>query len=123
MNYTIGGRASGLEREFAARVTDAFMHLIKSGASEARWESKDVTELWDYASENLSSDAQELEIDWDVLIQLASDILSEIGAHTDFGSQLEGYGEETEYTLIYDDAPANVVDRSIERLDQLLKPI
>ncbi len=123
LNLTIGGRAFGLEREFAIRVSKAFTPLLRNLDKEVQWSSEDIAELWVCASSNWSSDSDEPEIDWDVLMRVASELLSEAGTHTDFGSQLEGDGVETEYTLVYDENPLDVIERSIMRLDQLLKPV
>lgn len=130
LNYDVGGRLHGLDREFVHRIKKAFLPLLRGleAGPEAQdepagpeWASEEIKELWQWAAGNWSPGDQEVEIDEDVLFRLTSELLQEAAEHTDFASQLEGFGTETEYTLIYDDDPQGVLDRTIEALDSALK--
>jgi hypothetical protein len=130
LNYDVGGRLHGLDREFVYRIKKAFLPLLQGleGDPEAQgelaepeWASEEIEELWQWAAGNWSPGDQDVEIDEDVLFRLISEILQEAAEHSDFASQLEGFGAETEYTLIYDDDPQGVLDHAIESLDSALK--
>lgn len=122
LNHDVGGRFHGLEQEFIYRVKKAFLPYLKDDGKDPDWESEEILELWEWAASNWSQGDNEIEIDEMVLFRLMSQILQDAAEHTDFGSQLEGMGIETEYTLIYDDDPERVLCRSVEALDLLLRP-
>jgi hypothetical protein len=122
LNYNVGGRLNGLDQEFIFRIKKAFLPYLKGGGKNPVWGCEEISELWEWAHDNWSDDDGEIEIDSDVLFRLISVVLQEAAEHADFGSQLEGFGTETEYTLIFDDQPDRVLTRSMESLDSLLKP-
>ena len=122
LNYDVGGRLNGLEQEFIYRIKKAFLPYLKEGGKDPEWKSESVSELWNWAKSNWSQGDDEIEIDEIVLFRLISDLLQDAAKHSDFGSQLEGWGIETEYTLVYDDDPESVLYHTIEALDLLLTP-
>ena len=119
-NYSLGGRASGLDREFSHRIQSSFLPRLSEGETGLQWDSEEVTELWEWASSNWSEGDVEVEIDEDVLFRLLSAALEKFASHVDYGSILEGFGVETEYTFIYDDDPVRVVDETVQYLDRIL---
>jgi hypothetical protein len=122
LNYSLDGRASGLDREFSHRIRAAFLRLLGEGKTELEWESEEITELWEWAEGNWSDGDEEVAIDEDVLFRLLIEALEMFASHVDSGSLLEGFGVETEYTFIYDDDPVRVIDEAIQYLDRILIP-
>ena len=122
LNYSLGGRASGLDQEFSHRIQAVFLRLLNEGKTELVWKSEELTELWEWAEGNWSDGDEQVEIDEIVLLRLLDEVLTKFGSHSDYGSILEGFGVETEYTFIYDDDPVRVVDEAIQYLDRILIP-
>lgn len=122
LNYNVGGRLDGLDQEFACRVKQAFLPLLIEGAAETVWGSEEISELWDWAKDNWEPGDEEVEIDHDVLFRLITALLQDAARHSDTASQLEGFGVETEYTLVYDDCPSRVIESAIGALEPLLRP-
>ena len=122
LNYDLRGRAAGLDKEFSHRIRSSFLPYLREKKSGLKWDSAEVTELWDWARSNWSAGIEEVEIDEIVLFRLLTETLEEFAAHSDYGSVLEGKGVETEYTCIYDDEPVRVVDEAIQHLDRILNP-
>lgn len=122
LNYSLGGRFEGLDQEFVYRIQKAFLPYLKEGHSGPDWKSEEISELWDWAQSNWSAGDEEIAMDEVVLFRLMSELLTEAAEHADFGSELEGYGHETEYCIIYDDNPERVLGRTIRSLDKLLTP-
>jgi hypothetical protein len=120
LNCDVGGRFQGLEQEFIYRINRAFLPYLKDDGQAPEWKSEEISELWDWAESNWSQGDDEIEIDEIVLFRLISEILQHAAKHADFGSQLEGMGIETEYTLIYDDNPDKVLHRALQALEKLL---
>jgi hypothetical protein len=122
LNYNVGGRFEGLDEEFIHRIKKTFLPYLEGGSNNPSWRSQEISELWDWAESNWSSNDDEIEIDEIVLFRLIPDVLQAAAEHSDIGSQLEGMGIETEYTLIYDDDSDRVLNRAMEALDTLLIP-
>jgi hypothetical protein len=122
LNYDVGGRLHGLDQEFSYRIEQAFLPHLEANIEEPNWKSENISELWRWAESNWSKNDDEIEIDEIVLFRLISELLQDAAELADFGSQLEGFGVETEYTLIYDDDPDRVLNRTVEALDALLIP-
>lgn len=121
MNYDVGGRFHGLEKEFAYRINKAFLPLLKEGVGDPNWKSEEISELWQLARDNWTTGDEESDVDSDVLFRLISEVLQEVAEHSEIASQEEGFGAETEYTLVYDDDSQGVLERAIEALDLLLE--
>jgi hypothetical protein len=121
LNLDVGGRLHGLDREFVYRIKKAFLPFLQEGVVDPEWEAADVAELWQGVASNWRPQNQDIEIDEDVLFRLITELLMGAAEHSDIASQLEGFGTETEYTLIYDDDPLGVLDRTLESLDSMLK--
>jgi|GEM_PF-5982382 len=122
LNFDVGGRLQGLDQEFIYRITKAFLPHLIEGARKPSWGDEEISELWQGAKSNWSPGDDEIAIDEIVLFRLISTILENAAEHSDYGSQLEGFGTETEYTLVYDTDPTGVLNRSIEALDRILTP-
>jgi len=122
LNYSLGGRASGLDREFTHRIQDVFLRLLSGHKTQLAWKSEEITELWEWAEDNWSDEDEQVEIDEIVLFRLLSGVLEKLGSHVDYGGILEGFGVETQYTFIYDDDPVRVIDEAVQYLDQILNP-
>jgi hypothetical protein len=122
LNYSLDGRASGLDEEFSHRIRVVFLRLLSEGKTELAWKSDEMSELWEWAEDNWSDGDEEVEIDEIVLFRLLTAVLEEVSSHADYGSILEGFGVETEYTIVYDDDPVRVVDEAVRYLDRILIP-
>ena len=122
LNYSLGGRASGLDREFSHRIRVAFLRFLSGGNTELEWKSEEITDLWEWAEGHWSDGDKEVVIDEDVLFRLLIEALEMFASHVDSGSLLEGFGVETEYTFIYDDDPVRVIAEAIQYLDRILIP-